>query len=62
MRVTLANEPMRLKKPSKRAIAMGVYCPSCGAVPKRPCVGSRGNIRTAIHADRYALARGERPA
>lgn len=49
-------------KESKRRMAMLGSCPTCGALTKRPCVGTRGNIRIALHADRYAKAREEKPA
>jgi len=57
---------MREKLPeirdSVRRKAMALMCPTCGALPKRPCIGTRGNIRIALHADRRAASRGERPA
>lgn len=46
---------------SRRRRAMAEFCPTCGALPKFPCIGRRGP-RKAIHADRYAQARGETPA
>ena len=49
-------------KSSRRREALLVLCPTCGALPKHSCIGTRGNIRTALHADRYAEASGERPA
>lgn len=56
---------MRMKLPgqeSRRRMAMRRFCPHCGALPSRPCVGTRGNIRSALHRDRYAVAEGEIPA
>lgn len=47
---------------SRRRAAMARMCPTCGALTKRPCIGTRGNIRTALHRDRYAVAQGETPA
>lgn len=49
-------------KDSKRRKAVFVMCPTCGALPQFLCVGTRGNVRSAIHRDRYAKARGEMPA
>lgn len=49
-------------KDSKRRAAVLVICPTCGALPKFLCVGTRGNVRSAIHRDRYAKARGDQPA
>jgi hypothetical protein len=50
------------EKDSARRSALRTSCPTCGALADRPCIGPRGNIRVAIHADRYAKARGERTA
>lgn len=52
----------RPMKDSKRRNAVFVMCPTCGALPQFLCVGTRGNVRSAIHRDRYAKARGEMPA
>lgn len=49
-------------KDSRRREAVFVLCPTCGALPKFLCVGTRGNIRTAIHRDRYDKTRGQVPA
>ena len=50
------------EKNSRRRMAMLGTCPTCGALAKRPCVGTRGNIRIALHADRYAKSNRETPA
>lgn len=50
------------KKDSQRRGAIVVMCPTCGALPSFLCIGTRGNVRNAIHQDRYAKARGEQPA
>lgn len=47
---------------SRRRAAALVMCPVCGALPKFLCVGSRGNIRSALHRDRYAASKGQTPA
>lgn len=48
-------------KASARREAGKVSCPTCGALQNHPCIGTRSNIRKAMHADRYAKARGEMP-
>lgn len=41
-----------------RTMAMQVICPHCWAKPLHPCTSKKtGKPRTAIHADRYALAK-----
>lgn len=50
------------RRDSKRRAAINVMCPQCGALSKFLCVGTRGNIRNALHRDRYAKAGGELPA
>lgn len=49
-------------KESARRAALATMCPTCGALAKNPCVGTRGNVRTAIHRDRYTKVNGETPA
>lgn len=49
-------------KDSKRRAAVFTMCPTCGALPRFLCVGTRGNVRSAIHRDRYAKSKGELPA
>lgn len=49
-------------KDSRRRKAIFVMCPTCGALPEYLCMGPRGNVRSAIHQDRYAKSRGEQPA
>ncbi|WP_455233738.1 zinc finger domain-containing protein [Novosphingobium ovatum] len=46
---------------SRRRQAAQVICPTCGALPGFLCIGVRGATRTALHADRIATWRGERP-
>lgn len=48
-------------KDSARRMAGKVSCPTCGALQNHPCIGTRSNIRKAMHADRYAKSRGEMP-
>lgn len=50
------------RKDSRRRAASLVMCPTCGAMPKFLCVGTRGNIRSAMHIDRIAVSKGEAPA
>ena len=48
-------------KESARREAGKVSCPTCGALKNHACIGTRGNVRKAMHADRYAKARGVMP-
>ncbi|WP_420853663.1 zinc finger domain-containing protein [Sphingomonas beigongshangi] len=47
---------------SRRLAALKRFCPTCGTFPGSQCIGARGKPRTAIHADRYVLAAGGKPA
>ncbi|WP_460986390.1 zinc finger domain-containing protein [Sphingobium sp. TomTYG75] len=49
-------------KDSRRRAAVHVMCPTCGSLPGFLCHGTRNNVRSAIHRDRYAAAKGELPA
>lgn len=51
-----------VRRDSRRRAAMSRACPMCGALPNRACIGARDQPRKALHADRHAQARGERPA
>ena len=51
--------PMR---DSRRRAAVHIMCPTCGALPRFLCVGTRGNVRSALHRDRYAASKGQVPA
>lgn len=53
---------MSPRRDSRRRKAVSVMCPTCGALPGFLCHGTRGNLRVALHADRYARQRGERVA
>lgn len=56
---------MRTRLPgheSRRRRALRMFCPQCGAFPLHRCIGTRGNLRSALHRDRYAAAEGEVPA
>jgi hypothetical protein len=39
-----------------RSLVRTVACPSCGAAPGERCVGSRGKLREANHAERVLAA------
>lgn len=39
-----------------RKQALKGKCPTCGAKPHEPCIGSRGQQRSALHLDRWQAA------
>ena len=39
-----------------RTHALAVQCPKCNAAADEPCIGARGKLRTACHAERHELA------